>query len=110
MPGAEIAGLAIGTIALATLFTTCLELFDCFELGRNYVDDYALACAKLGLLRGRLHTWGKALRVTEPGLENAALREQWSATRDAVGCSSFGLRRLLCDSEPTETYNMGDPR
>lgn len=99
MPAAEIAGLAIGAIALALLFTTCVELFDLFEVGKNCIYDYDLACTKISLLRERLRAWGNTLRVTEPGAEDFTLREQWPTEREIVAASLTGQRRKLYDSE-----------
>jgi hypothetical protein len=107
MPAAEIAGLAIGTIALATLFSTCIELFDLVEVGRNCIYDYDLACTKISLLRERLRAWGTCLRVMEPGAEDDALRDQWSMKREIVGASLVGLRRILSDSDVLiQKYNL----
>ena len=107
MPAAEIAGLAIGTIALATLFSTCIELFDLFEVGKNCIYDYDLACLKISLLRERLRAWGSTLHVREPGAEDTALRHQWPTKREIVAASLIGLRRILSDSEVlTQKYDM----
>lgn len=99
MPGAEATGLVIGAIALASLFSTCIELFDYFEVGKTYVDGHRLSCTKLGLLRERLHIWGRALNVTEPGKEDPALRQQWPTKKDIVGKSLLRLRDILYESE-----------
>ena len=107
MPAAEIAGLAIGTIALASLFSTCIELFDVVELGKNAVYDYELACTKINLLRERLWAWGRSLNVMEPGKESVALRDQWQTKREIVAASLIGLKRILGDSEVLmQKYNM----
>ncbi|KAL9109221.1 MAG: hypothetical protein Q9227_006146 [Pyrenula ochraceoflavens] len=95
---ADVAGLVIGAIALASLFSTCLELLDVFELGRNYGYDYQLACTKLALLKSRLSCWGRALNVQAPGYESPALRDRWPAERDTIGRSLFGIQTLLSDS------------
>ena len=39
MSGAEAAGLAVGVIALASLFNTCVELLEYFELGKNLANE-----------------------------------------------------------------------
>ena len=99
MPALEVAGLAVGTVALAALFTTCIELFDYFELGRNYVYDYELACTKIRLLRERLRTWGISLRVTKPGAEDSRLQASWLETRDVVGKSLEIIASTLQNSD-----------
>lgn len=95
MSGCEVAGLALGTVALASLFSTCVELFDYLETYRNYVSDYDFAAIKLGLLRERLRTWGSAFRVNQPGREDAILRTEWPEKRDVIVKSLLGLQAKL---------------
>lgn len=64
---AVVTGLVMGTIALASLYSVCIELFDVFELSRNYGYDYRLACTKISLLRARFYHWGGTLKVEEQG-------------------------------------------
>ena len=95
---ADVSGLVIGAIALASLFSTCIELFDCFELGRNYAYDYQLACTKLGLLRARLSRWGLSLHIEAPGHELPSLRKHWPEERDVIGRSLLGIKTIFSDS------------
>lgn len=97
MSGAEAAGLAVGVIALASLFTTCIEILDYFELGRNYQDDYDIACTKLNLLQVRLSTWGKATQIQQRGREHPSLKDP--SNRDAVSSSLTSLHALLTNTE-----------
>lgn len=93
MPAAETAGLAIGVIALASLFTTCLELLDYFELGRNYLYDYRLACTKTNILHERLSIWGCTTNILHEDLQHPALRAP--AVRDSLEV----LRDILFHTE-----------
>ncbi|KAK5053797.1 hypothetical protein LTR84_001759 [Exophiala bonariae] len=92
---ADVAGLVIGAIALASLFSTCIDLFDRFELGRNYDSDYQLACTKLCLLRARLSSWGLALNVGTPGHEHPKLRRQWTEEEEVIGRSLLSIREIF---------------
>ncbi|EXJ56819.1 hypothetical protein A1O7_07163 [Cladophialophora yegresii CBS 114405] len=58
---AEPIGLALGTVALASLFTTCIDFMEYFELSKDYKSTYNTACLKLSLLQSRLDTWGRTL-------------------------------------------------
>lgn len=51
---AKISGFAIGTVVLAMLFATCVELFDLFEIDKDCICEHDLTCAKTSLLRARL--------------------------------------------------------
>jgi hypothetical protein len=106
MTGAEAAGLAVGVIALASLFTTCVELLDYVELGKNYLEDYRLACTKTNILHARLSIWGGAAHILHPGHEHPLLRVP--AKRDAVGASLQSLKDVLSNTEILRRkYDLG---
>jgi hypothetical protein len=92
---AEASGLVLGAIALASLFQTCVELFNCFELGRNQAYDYQLACTKLCLLRARLSACGVTLKLGNPGHEHPSLRQHWTEEQDVVARSLFGIKEIF---------------
>ncbi|KAJ5819551.1 hypothetical protein N7474_005142 [Penicillium riverlandense] len=52
------AGLVLGAASLATLFKTCLDLYDAIESGRNLGTDYKILVTKVGVERVRLALWG----------------------------------------------------
>lgn len=97
MSGAEAAGLALGVVALASLFNTCVELLDYIESGLNYTYDYELACTKIEILHERLDNWGSVSHIREQGCEHHSLREP--AKRKAVGRVLFRLSTVLSDTE-----------
>jgi hypothetical protein len=39
-----IAGLALGAVSVAALFTTCIECFDIIVAGKNFSEDYEQLC------------------------------------------------------------------
>lgn len=99
MSGGEIAGLALGAIALASLFQTCVEMFDYLETAKNCIEDQRLASLKVGLLRERLRTWGDDLNILIPGEEDWVLRECWPLKSEAVIKSLLKLKSSLSDSD-----------
>ncbi len=60
---AEAAGLTVGAIALASLFTTCVQCFDCVQLTRTYGRDHELLITKLEVEKTRLLIWGDAVGI-----------------------------------------------
>lgn len=92
---AEVAGLATGAIALASLFSTCIEMFNRFELGKNYRHDYEVACTKILLLRTRIIGWGDSLNIQAPGLEDKTLRQHWPEVRETVTLSLLGINAIF---------------
>lgn len=82
MSGAEAAGLAVGVIALASVF---------------YLVDYDLACTKINILHQRLSDWGNKTHIREPGSEHPFLLEP--SQRGVVANSLRTLRDILSDTE-----------
>lgn len=65
---AEAAGLVIGTVALASLFNTCIEICEYIEAGKNLMAEVRLALTKVRLLRVRLHQWGSLFAFDKLGV------------------------------------------
>ncbi|KAF2182127.1 hypothetical protein K469DRAFT_752233 [Zopfia rhizophila CBS 207.26] len=57
----EAASLAVGAVALAGLFSNCLECFDLIEAGRNISRDLDIMLAKLDAQRVIFVIWGNAI-------------------------------------------------
>ena len=92
---ADVVGLVIGVVALASLFSTCIDLFDRFESGRSHKDELNMAYTKLHLLKVRLLRWGHALNIETPGSECHELKQHWPEVHHAVGCSLFGITQTF---------------
>ncbi|KAI7343622.1 hypothetical protein KC354_g15548 [Hortaea werneckii] len=97
MSGTEVAGLAFGVIALASLFNTCLELFDYLEAGRDFVYDFDLACTKINVLHRRLQNWGSVVRLSNQGSEHWAFQDD--AGRTAINACLRELDAVLRRTE-----------
>ena len=95
---ADLAGLLLGTVALASVFGSCVELFEWFELAQNHEYDYHIACTKLSLLYSRLKTWGASLGVAESGHEHPMLRQRWKEEREIIGRSLLGIKQIFEDA------------
>ena len=95
---AEVSGLVLGAIVLASLFNTCVELFECVQLGKSADKDYELAVTKILLLKTRLSCWGDALNVKQSGSESPALRQTWSQEQDIIRRSLFGIKAIFDDT------------
>ncbi|KAK3067853.1 hypothetical protein LTR53_015017 [Teratosphaeriaceae sp. CCFEE 6253] len=104
----EVAGLTLGVIALASLFNSCVEVLQYIDDGRTYVDDYDLACTKIGILHQRLRNWGGALHIRDGKTEHPLLLEP--ATRNAVSKGLIRLSAILSDSEVLKAKYDPRPR
>ena len=103
----DVSGLVVGAVTLVSLFSTCIELFDLFELGKNLAYDYQLACTKIILLRTRLEHWGEELNIETPGAEYTALREHWPVEKEIVGRCLSGIQYIFSNTSLlTEKYEL----
>ncbi|KAK2615884.1 hypothetical protein N8I77_002607 [Diaporthe amygdali] len=108
---AEAAGLAIGAVALVSLFQTAIELLEYFEAGRGLASDSELAATKLSLLEARLRQWGDDLQVEYPGQEDGGLRTRWADEGGLVTRSLEGISEILGNaSQLSEKYGLHKKR
>lgn len=63
---AETAGLVVGGIALASLFESCMTIFDRLDAGKNCAQDYQEDALKITLLGSRLRRWEEAYNKYAP--------------------------------------------
>ena len=62
---AEVAGLVIGGVSLAGLFTACVDCFEYVQLGRQFGKDYQRSLLKLDILKLKLSRWADAVNETQ---------------------------------------------
>lgn len=96
---AEAAGLTLGTVALASLFTTCIECIEYFELSKSYEYDYGLACLKLSLLKSRLDNWWYATGLCSNDHEGRPPSTGWPRKRDVIQTSLQGIVDIISNAE-----------
>lgn len=92
---AEMAGLALSGVALAALFSTCIEFLEYFEHGKNCTKDVRLALTKLGLMKKRLYQWGTAMSIDPPGPEIRTLRDRWPTESGVISDSLLRIKDIL---------------
>jgi hypothetical protein len=63
---AEVAGLVIGGVGLAALFTTCVDCFEYVQLGRQFGDRYGRCLLEIDVLKLRLSRWGATVNQLQP--------------------------------------------
>ena len=85
---AEVAGLALGAISLASLCSSCIELADYITLASNLGRDFEVAFTKFLLLKTRLPAWSSCLGALES-------HRDWQNESAVVWRSLVALRQLL---------------
>jgi hypothetical protein len=69
----EPAGLTIGVVGLASLFSTCMECFDYIQLGRTFGKDYGKCLLRLDAAKLRFSRWGEATGIASTSQVNDRL-------------------------------------
>jgi len=62
---AEAVGLTMGSVALASLFTTCVDCFEYVQLGRQFGKSYQRSLLKLDIVKLRLSRWADAVNESQ---------------------------------------------
>lgn len=65
----EPVSLTVGVVALASLFSTCLECFGYFEAAKLLHTDFEILLVKLDCQKERLLTWGDLVGIGKPADE-----------------------------------------
>lgn len=92
---AEAAGLAISGIALVSLFSTCLEILDYFEQGKNWSKDVHISLTKVTLMKHRLREWGSAMAIDSLDTDACKLHDRWPKESGVIFESMLGIRDIL---------------
>ena len=82
--------------SLITLFSTCVQCFECFQAARSFPRKFDLLLVKLDVEKVRLIAWGDAVGLLGPGSE-----ERVSRIRDipVVERSLREIKALLDDAQ-----------
>ena len=76
---AEAFGIFAGAASLLSLFTPCMDAFECIQFGRNFGRDYETCQLRLDIIRLRLLRWGVSLGFTGGETEQASQQIHVSA-------------------------------
>lgn len=82
---AEVAGLTIGTVALANLLGSCVDCMGYIDDSTHFGEDFEVSLIKLSLLQARLEAWGESVGANDIGNELPLLRAHWHQNVEIVG-------------------------
>ncbi|KAG9235710.1 prion-inhibition and propagation-domain-containing protein, partial [Amylocarpus encephaloides] len=91
--------LTIGVVALASLFSTCIECFDYFKVGQALEEDFELLLIKLDVEKTRLLIWGNAVGVLKPEGEGRVPELNNSQKTELIGRCLESIKFLLSDTD-----------
>ena len=100
---AEAAGLAIGAVALASLFSTCIECFDYYQSAVDAEKEIKTALVSLDLEKTRLLIWGDQVGICKTSARDRS--PYLDKHENSITSTLEQLQRLLSDAdEVRDTY------
>ncbi|EPS36627.1 hypothetical protein H072_9853 [Dactylellina haptotyla CBS 200.50] len=91
---AEVIGLIIGGVSLATLFSAVIGLCECVHFGKSFGQDYEIALTRLSIVRLRLSRWAAAIQEQEQDLATVKDGEIALGTLEQIRQLFEGAREL----------------
>ena len=98
----EPAGLAIGAIALASLFTECIECLDLIELARSSEKGLKTQVCKLSIIKRQFMVWGESIGLLSPDEGRDNVLDQVQGRREIEDVLQR-ISILLQDAEKLKT-------
>ncbi|KAI0387783.1 prion-inhibition and propagation-domain-containing protein [Hypomontagnella monticulosa] len=95
---AEIFGVVVSTLSVATLFDNCVDCFRYIQLGRNFGRDFERCQLKLDIAMTRLSRWGQAVGINENPLFKENSSNQISQQVQAILEEIEQLFHSICKS------------
>ncbi|MCJ1229636.1 hypothetical protein MMC12_006305 [Toensbergia leucococca] len=115
----EPVSLTIGVVALASLFSTCVECWDYIDSARNHGRDFELLATKLEVEKTRLLIWGDVVGILhssshkrDPNLDSPHVTKVIERILNCIYClftdsesllSRYGLEQTTEDDERPES-------
>ncbi|KAK3369520.1 prion-inhibition and propagation-domain-containing protein, partial [Lasiosphaeria ovina] len=106
---ADVAGLVVGVLGIAGLFSSCVENFDIVVKARGFGEDYDLLCTQLSLQRVRFILWGETLGIVPGSSTPYNDRLNDDNIRPAIESTLHHLRSLCQKADlVTGRYDLQD--
>lgn len=90
--------LTIGAVALASLFSLCVQCFDLIDVASNLGIDYEILLVKLSIEKRRLMIWGEAVGILRPDEDRDLLLDD-PDTRVLVKRILENVQKLFHDAD-----------
>jgi hypothetical protein len=95
----EPVSLTIGVVALASLFSTCVECFEYFSSAKDLKEDFEILLVKLDLEKTRLLIWGNAVGVLKAEGEGRIIELNDGQRVELIGRCLESMKNLLLDAD-----------
>jgi hypothetical protein len=101
----EAGGLAVGILALASLFNNAVDCFEYVQLGRSFGTDFQTCLLKLDNARLRLSRWGQAVGLSG-NLEGAQSLQEATVQEEDIAKAEHVLGQIMELFADTEKISM----
>ncbi|MCJ1295195.1 hypothetical protein MMC34_006757 [Xylographa carneopallida] len=95
----EVTGLAVGVVALASLFTTCVECWDYVGAARSHGRDYELLATRLEVEKTRFLIWGDTVGLLKPGRNGCDVDLESPMVKEAIERCLTCIQSIFTDSK-----------
>ena len=95
----EVTGLAVGVVALASLFTTCVECWDYIDAARTHGRDFELLATKLEVEKTRFLIWGDTIGLLKPDNNERDRNLESPLVKEAIERCLTCIRSIFTDSK-----------
>ncbi|MCJ1381186.1 hypothetical protein MMC17_004295 [Xylographa soralifera] len=97
----EVAGIVIGAVALASLFTDCIECLDYIDVAQSFDRDYNILLTKLDIEKQRLLIWGESYGLLD---DKTVDRTHHDSTRTEATVKRFliTIHMIFTDTDKME--------
>jgi len=107
MATVEPVSLTIGVVALASLFSTCIECFNYFNAGRRLEEDLEILLVKLDVEKARLLIWGNGVGILKAEDEGRAVELGDPSKTPLIERCLERIKSLLSDTKDLQgTYGV----
>ncbi|KAM0306896.1 hypothetical protein ACHAPM_001474 [Fusarium culmorum] len=101
----EAAGLAIGAVALVSLFKDCIDLYSMISAARELDEDASILNIKLGVEKMLLLQWSDRVGLLEPAKFDTTFND--ITTRETILSILSSIKSLLSNSQALQdTYGL----
>lgn len=94
--------LTVGAVALASLFSLCIQCFDLIGVGCNLGLDYELLIVKLSIEKRRLMIWGEAVGILRPDKDRDKLLDE-PETRELIDRILSNVQKIFRDADTLQS-------
>lgn len=92
----EAAGLAIGAVALVSLFKDCIDLYSMISAARELDEDASILNIKLGIVKMLLLQWSDQVGLLEPAKFDTTFND--ITTRETILSILSSIKILLSNA------------